>query len=102
MSPDARLEPRDALAWLGQPEVTSNALSLCDAEQLTTLGHQHRKPNRGEDRSGSVDASAKEDHDRLRTIQNKPYGMNGDEPLRVCRRPFGLSHAAMAGCSSIA
>jgi len=24
------------------------------------------------------------------------------EPLRVCRRPFGLSHAAMAGCSSIA
>jgi adenine-specific DNA-methyltransferase len=24
----------------------------------------------------------------------------GLEPLRVCRRPFGLSHAAMAGCPS--
>ena len=24
------------------------------------------------------------------------------EPPRVCRRPFGLSHAAMAGCSSMA
>src|SRR5436309_3087784 len=54
MSPDARLEPRDALVWLGQPEVTSNALSLCDAEQLTTLGQQHRKPNRREDRSGTT------------------------------------------------
>jgi hypothetical protein len=25
-----------------------------------------------------------------------------DEPPRVRRRPFGLSHAAMAGCSSMA
>jgi uncharacterized protein YidB (DUF937 family) len=24
------------------------------------------------------------------------------EPPRVCRRPFGLSYAAMAGCSSMA
>ena len=24
------------------------------------------------------------------------------EPPRVCRRPLGLSHAAMAGCSSMA
>jgi hypothetical protein len=24
------------------------------------------------------------------------------EPPRVCRRPFGLSYAAIAGCSSIA
>ena len=24
------------------------------------------------------------------------------EPPRVCRRPFRLSHAAMAGCSSMA
>jgi IS5 family transposase len=29
-------------------------------------------------------------------------GRPGIEPPRVCRRPFGLSHAAMAGCSSIA
>ena len=26
----------------------------------------------------------------------------GSEPPRVCRRPFGLSYAAMAGCSSMA
>jgi hypothetical protein len=25
-----------------------------------------------------------------------------DEPPRVCRRPFGLSYAAMADCSSMA
>jgi hypothetical protein len=24
------------------------------------------------------------------------------EPPRVCRRPFGISYAAMAGCSSMA
>jgi len=28
--------------------------------------------------------------------------LRGCEPLRVLRRPFGLSHAAMAGCSSMA
>jgi hypothetical protein len=29
-------------------------------------------------------------------------GFLGPEPPRVCRRPLGLSHAAMAGCSSMA
>ena len=29
-------------------------------------------------------------------------GSIGTEPPRVRRRPFGLSHAAMAGCSSMA
>jgi hypothetical protein len=27
---------------------------------------------------------------------------DGREPPRVCRRPFGISYAAMAGCSSMA
>jgi len=31
-----------------------------------------------------------------------PRGATSSEPLRVRRRPFGLSHAAMAGCSSMA
>ena len=29
-------------------------------------------------------------------------GLGVAEPPRVCRRPFGLSQAAMAGCSSMA
>jgi hypothetical protein len=29
-------------------------------------------------------------------------GHDVTEPPRVCRRPVGLSHAAMAGCSSMA
>ena len=33
-------------------------------------------------------------------LRNQPKGTA--EPPRVRRRPFGLSHAAMAGCSSMA
>lgn len=38
------------------------------------------------------------------TTQDAVWGDQGDdtEPHRVCRRPFGLSYAAMAGTSSIA
>jgi hypothetical protein len=31
-----------------------------------------------------------------------PLQPDSYEPPRVCRRPFGLSYAAMAGCSSMA
>jgi hypothetical protein len=30
------------------------------------------------------------------------FNENETEPSRVCRRPFGLSYAAMADCSSMA
>ncbi|TCQ72441.1 hypothetical protein EDF68_1214 [Ochrobactrum sp. BH3] len=30
------------------------------------------------------------------------FAAQGHEPRRVCRRPFGLSYAAMAGASSMA
>ena len=36
----------------------------------------------------------------VRHLANERGG--GSEPPRVRRRPFGLSHAAMAGCSSMA
>ena len=45
---------------------------------------------------------------RVLTIPHYPYRVfykvydNKGEPPRVCRRPFGLSHAAMAGSSSMA
>jgi hypothetical protein len=50
------------------------------------------------------DASATERVDEILTSVNMTMNdvMAQSEPLRVCRRPFGLSHAAMAGCSSMA
>ena len=37
-----------------------------------------------------------------RFLQPLLFGQLRTEPPRVCRRRFGLSHAAMAGCSSMA
>ena len=33
-------------------------------------------------------------------VLDKSYGAPRIEPPRVCRRPFRMSHAAMAGCCS--
>ena len=35
-------------------------------------------------------------------VQRVESANRGIEPLRVCRRPFCLSHAAMSGCSIMA
>ena len=40
--------------------------------------------------------------DQLSEALDKLIERKVSEPPRVCRRPFGLSHAAMAGCSSMA
>ncbi len=44
-----------------------------------------------------------EEKEQLRQDLVEQIGISRDtEPLRVCRRPFGLSYAAMAGSSSMA
>jgi hypothetical protein len=78
--------------------------SRCRAAR-NALG-QHRKPDGGRrpHRNG-VDAGAKEAHDRLRTIQNKPDGMNGEAPPASSTRSSGAAFACASmilPCSSVA
>jgi maltose alpha-D-glucosyltransferase / alpha-amylase len=70
---------------------------------------QHRKPDRGRrPHWNGVDAGAKEAHDRLRTIQNKPDGMNGEAPPASSTRSSGAAFACASissrtlPCSSVA
>jgi hypothetical protein len=83
--------------FLGQSDATLNALSLAVPSSSPRTG-QHRKPDRGRrPHWNGVDAGAKEAHDRLRTIQNKPDGMNGEAPPASSTRSSGAAFA----CASI-
>src|SRR5713101_5778607 len=81
--------------------------SRCRAAR-NALG-QHRKHDRGRRPLwNGVDAGAKEAHDRLRTIQNKPDGMSGEAPPASSTRSSGaafscaLISSRTLPCSSVA
>jgi large repetitive protein len=84
-----------------RPEITSDAQAA--SGEVTEQGTAN--PDQNNVVSGTLTAS---DVDKDATLTwsvvstNGTYGTIGIEPPRVCRRPSGLSYAAMAGSSSMA
>ena len=86
--------PRIGLIWASTPLATWQASPVSQGflKGLHDLGYE-------EGRNIIIEFRSAEGHwERLPKIANELLG----EPPRVCRRPFGLSHAAMAGFSSMA